>query len=295
MPVELFNRFRDERNPAGAARGVVDKARFARAMCDAGVPAVRELFTVTRGRQILDREGRPVPFRGFVARLHASRHDAFFVKPMASGQGRGAFRMDLAGDAVADGDDKYEGDAFLDRLFADRPHKNYVVQPFIRQHALLDEINSASVNTVRIDTFVDDRDDVRLSTAVLRMSDGTQVMDNFSTGGFIVDVDVASGRLGTDARTKPTTGRVVRAHPTSGFVFADTVLPHWDELIDAVLHGARALRPLGCIGWDVAIGPGGPVVVEANHTYDGSTQQEGARGLRDSPIGRAIRRRFGLR
>jgi Sugar-transfer associated ATP-grasp len=294
MPIEWFHRFRDERNTPDAARAVIDKAEFGRRMEAAGLPVVRELFVVARDRTIVDAARRPVSFDSMVETLLERPVTTHFVKPMASGQGRGAFRVLEREQKLLVDDDVITEAWFFERLFGDRPHKNYVVQPNICQHPLLERLNPASVNTVRIDTFIDG-DRVQISTALLRTSDGTCCTDNLSTGGFIVEIDVATGALGAEARTKPgLSRRYVSAHPVTGFVFDGVVLPHWDALLDCVRRGAEALPSLGSIGWDVAITADGPLFIEANHTYDFSTQQEGARGLRDTPLGCAVRERYGL-
>jgi hypothetical protein len=66
------------------------------------------------------------------------------------------------------------------------------------------------------------------------------------------------------------------------------VLPHWPALIDLVNAAALTLEPLRYLGWDVAIGPDGPVIVEANQNLDIFWMQEACGGLRRTAIGRAV-------
>jgi hypothetical protein len=67
--------------------------------------------------------------------------------------------------------------------------------------------------------------------------------------------------------------------------FESLTLPHWPQLRDLVERGARALAPLGTLGWDVALTAEGPVLVEANANW-GEDLFQLNRGLRDTPAGR---------
>ncbi len=70
--------------------------------------------------------------------------------------------------------------------------------------------------------------------------------------------------------------------------FEGIVLPFWPQLIDLVSAAALTLRPLEYLGWDVAIAPDGPVIVEANPELDIFFMQEACGGLLPTAIGQAI-------
>ena len=94
-------------------------------------------------------------------------------------------------------------------------------------------------------------------------------------------MDIASGRLGRAGKSKRKYGSVLaERHPQTGFVFEGAILPFWDELKELVGRAARALVPLRALGWDIAICPDGPRVVEANQHYDIFLMQELSGGLR---------------
>ena len=84
-------------------------------------------------------------------------------------------------------------------------------------------------------------------------------------------------------------------HPQTGFVFEGAILPFWDELKELVGRAARALVPLRALGWDIAICPDGPRVVEANQHYDIFLMQELSGGLRETPIGQQMAAEYGWR
>jgi hypothetical protein len=287
VPPRLVDRYVRHVNAGTPPTLAVDKDAFARAMRAVRLPAVETLFRFTPDGTIVDPDGASVPYREFVRRLAATRHDAFFLKPLASGQGKGARVLHLVDGALRCDGMELGAATFSSQVFGGRAHKNYLVQPWIVQHPLLDAITSSSVNTVRIDTFSVGGGFVH-TAAVLRMSDGSRTTDNVSQGGFFVAVDVATGALGREARQLAVIDRrILIAHPETGFRFEGVVLPFWDEVKHVVTQAAEALLPLRSIGWDVAITPRGPVLVEANHTHGTDMLQDAVRGLAGTPLGMA--------
>ena len=100
--------------------------------------------------------------------------------------------------------------------------------------------------------------------AILRMGIGGTDVDNASRGGLSVGVGISTGRLFPPAKQHMAFGgRVFEAHPGSGIRFDEVVLPHFERLLDASLMAARHV-PHELAGWDFAIGPAGPVLIEGN-------------------------------
>ena len=52
-------------------------------------------------------------------------------------------------------------------------------------------------------------------------------------------------------------------HPTSGFVFKNFKVPYFKEVLD-LTYKATNFLPDRIIGWDIAITPDGPLLIEAN-------------------------------
>jgi hypothetical protein len=173
-------------------------------------------------------------------------------------------------------------------LFSKSSHDEFIIQPGIIQHELLNRINPSSVNTIRIDTLIVG-DDVVHNAALLRMSNGYTCTDNWAKGGVVVSVDLDTGMLDDVGRTKAKFGRLhMHEHPLTRFCFGGTQLPFWSQVKKLVRCGALVLRPLTFLGWDVAIGADGPILVEANHDFDIFMSQDAARGLRKTPVGVTI-------
>ena len=65
-------------------------------------------------------------------------------------------------------------------------------------------------------------------------------------------------------------------------------MPFWTEILELVREAALTVTPLKYLGWDVAIGPRGAVIVEANPAHNIFSLQVAAGGLRHTAIGQAV-------
>jgi hypothetical protein len=104
----------------------------------------------------------------------------------------------------------------------------------------------------------------------------------------MVPIDLETGALAARGRRRPDRdpGFLLR-HPDTGVEFASVRVPHWEAVLQLVKAGARALHPLGSLGWDVAVTPEGPVAIEAN-AYWAPESFQFSRGLRPTPLGRLV-------
>jgi len=59
-------------------------------------------------------------------------------------------------------------------------------------------------------------------------------------------------------------GHVHRTHPDTGVVIGDFQLPLIDEVKAFVDRVARVVPQVQYVGWDIVVGPEGPVLVEGN-------------------------------
>ena len=57
-------------------------------------------------------------------------------------------------------------------------------------------------------------------------------------------------------------------HPYSGIKFSEFTVPFWDEIKDLVVYAHKHLYNMYSAGWDVAITPYGPLLIEGNSRWD---------------------------
>ncbi|WP_194419648.1 sugar-transfer associated ATP-grasp domain-containing protein [Microbacterium abyssi] len=134
-----------------------------------------------------------------------------------------------------------------------------VIEQVITQHADLAAVCPGTVNTTRVTAFFDGEKTSIL--AVAQKFGRGEVSDQMSFGGFYTMLDESGHALsaGYDSH-----GHVHADHPDSGFHIADFQLPLYDEMVAFIDRVARVVPQIQYVGWDVVIGPDGPVLVEGN-------------------------------
>jgi hypothetical protein len=142
------------------------------------------------------------------------------------------------------------------------------VQRALATHPAVTGLTNGAVGTARIITLRDPGGAASLCLAVYRMPAGRAVIDAISHGGLAAPVDVATGRLGrATTQALAPTGRTVERHPDTGMPIAGVTLPDWPAVVALVLRAHSALPGVApVVGWDVALTPDGPVVLEGNAT-----------------------------
>lgn len=134
-----------------------------------------------------------------------------------------------------------------------------LVEEVIRQHDDLAAVCPGTVNTTRVTAFFDGS-----TTHILAMAQKFgrgAVSDQMTFGGFYTMLDENGHALGAGYDSH---GHVHELHPDSGARIADFQLPMIDEVTAFVDRVARVVPQVQYVGWDIVVGPDGPVLVEGN-------------------------------
>ena len=187
-----------------------------------------------------------------------------FCKKLAGLKGEGAFRLRIAGGKIYSGGEELSVQQLQKKITGQHLWQQRVVQ-----HPDMSRLNASSVNTMRILTFnINGR--VELFSAALRIGGNNRSVDNWNAGGIAVPIDVQTGTLRKEGFTKPGYGGRCGEHPETGITFLGYQLPFFNESVELVCRLHRYLYGIHSIGWDVAITPDGPILIEANEDWDGS-------------------------
>lgn len=137
-------------------------------------------------------------------------------------------------------------------------NKQYLIEDTIIQHDYLNKINPNVVNTIRLVTLIKDGkahvigNTIRLNTGeeeVISCHDIFGSLDNDGNLlGNIVDDDC----------------HIYKEHPLTKFKFDNMKIPYIKEAIKLVEKAAKVVPEIRYVGWDVAITPTGPVIIEGN-------------------------------
>lgn len=142
-----------------------------------------------------------------------------------------------------------------------REHGLVVLEHVLPQHEDMARLHPSSVNTMRILTdLVDGR--VHIAYITVKMGRGGGVCDNSGQGGILCRVDPQSGKI-----ISPATDdyfNVYEKHPDTGIVLQGYQLPMVDRAVAMAKEAALVFPQVGHVGWDMAITPTGPAIIEGN-------------------------------
>lgn len=197
------------------------------------------------GRDWMDvRESTPAQLKAFV-----TKHPVIFLKDPINLGGYGLERMDAS--AVTDFDELHKHLLSTGQV---------LVEEFVKQHPELDRLSPKSVNTLRIITFFDGQT-VHVLAHAFKMGNGAD-MDNFGQGGIQTTV-YEGGLCRYGAFNKA--GDKWLTHPLTGVDIVGFVVPLYDEAIAMAVEMATVVPEVPYVGWDVAITPERPIVIEGNY------------------------------
>lgn len=236
-------------NTAEGRAKLEDKRRFAREYAD------------LLGRESIDlRDVDDAELKAFL-----TRHPRVLAKPN-DGQGGGGIDLHETGPAT-------DAAAFRAEVTA---KGQTLVDEFIVQHPDMAALYPDSVNTVRLITFLDPQGTVHLLAAVLRIGNGA-VIDNFASGGMFTMLDEHGAALypGVDKNSN-----VYREHPVTGTAIVGFQVPLYDQVVAQAVALAKRTPEAPYVGWDLAITPHGPVVIEGNHNSSVFQPKPSASGVR---------------
>lgn len=136
---------------------------------------------------------------------------------------------------------------------------SFIVQEQIRQHPLIEQINPASVSTIRVLSLLLE-DNVFIESAVLRVSSPDKPYVTVHDGGFYIEIR-EDGRLHPKAFEN--TGAWV--DHGKGCYDDSFAMPSMHSIFDEVRRIHPRIAHFKCIGWDFAVDDhGDPVLIEFN-------------------------------
>lgn len=242
--------------PAGKRAVLDDKLLLSGALSVGGVRTPEILLTVTGGKLMSPSAGE---LSDEAAMRMLKGRDAF-IKARTGNGGAGAFRLSADGSVhSADGRKLGRG---LRGLLRKIKRSDYLVQELVRQDDRYAAIAPASVNTIRCITLRSRSGAVDIGCASWRMGNGKSVVDNASSGGMFCGVDPKTGRILGPALDF--SGALHEVHPMSGYLFRGSEVPDIGDIFETAKAGHRVLDTAMAIGWDVAMTPDGPTIIEGN-------------------------------
>lgn len=212
----------------------------------------------------------------------------FYSKPIAAGYGRSVF-----GVVGKEGDQlrlmsgqSLEMSEFL-KPFSFAPYRGMLFQKPLAAHPEIEALTGTSaVCCVRMICFVTSKGPM-VHTAFWKIATGRNMLDNFSHGHFgncLAAVDIERGRIMRVIEKLGPGGEVVQL-PGTGKAVRGFELPDWDKAVRLVCDATTQFPGLRLQNWDVALCPGGPVLLELNTESELAVPQAiSGRGILDDRL-----------
>ena len=245
-----------------------DKLTQAKLFHERGIPSAK-VFAIYKNNQWFDENGNLCD--GLITTIKdylSQEGNKLFIKPTGGQGGVGIL-------VLKQQDDKYllNGKA-LDGLASLNLHLancQYIMQEGVRQCHQMMEINSSSVNTLRV-VVQKDGDRMVMRTCIIRMGRKGKEVDNSALGGISVRVDTESGQVAAMA-TAEHGGGVLTCHPDTQKAFGDIIIENWNKLKTEIEAIGTKLIDFNNIALDIAVTEEGPQLLEFNFRYGIEHQQ----------------------
>jgi hypothetical protein len=149
--------------------------------------------------------------------------------------------------------------------------RNLMVLPRLRNHPDLAPMASESLITIRAVTCLDERQQPELVLAYLRVL--TKLEPDWPVkkpiSEYAAAIDLAHGTLSAMTGDKPEClSQWHDRHPVTGVAIAGREVPCWDAVAALAERAHRVTRDRVLVGWDIAITPSGPLLLEGNSYPD---------------------------
>lgn len=197
-------------------------------------------------------------------------------KPAVGSQGRGVvlWRAVDGGLYKRDSQTTMSGEQLLLWLAEAHQGNTWLLQPALQNHDSVGDLSIGPLVTVRMMTALDATGNCEDFAAVLKMPYGKQIVSNSGIGS---SIDLESGTLGRAFPYLPLHPGFDQ-HPDTGATITGRVLSDWNG-IRQLARSAHALFPtMRLLGWDIALTPGGPVLLETNLCWEVAMPQIAMQG-----------------
>lgn len=181
--------------------------------------------------------------------------EAIFAKPNHGSCGKGVTKLKP--------EDFDSSEAMLQYI---RNNNLVILEHVLPQHDAMSALHPASVNTLRIVTdLVEDK--IHVAYIMVKIGRGGHCCDNTGQGGMLCRVDGQTGKIRSVATDDYF--NIFESHPDTGVRFEGYEIPMLHEAIALAKEAAVEIPQMRHIGWDIAITPTGPAIIEGNE-YPGT-------------------------
>lgn len=181
-------------------------------------------------------------------------HDVCVAKPLTDYGGHGILKLDRYSPEYSSSEQ-----TLRKRISAG---EDFIIEECISNSSSIREIANNSLNTVRVVTVLDQRQELHVVAALLRFGNGKGFTDNYHDGGMACPINLSTGQL-----TKFAYGMnnvKYERHPSSHVVFEGFPIPEFQDCMKLITSLVWEEPSARYVGWDIAITDNGLELLEGN-------------------------------
>lgn len=181
-----------------------------------------------------------------------NRKDKYFCKMLDLTCGHGAELLKK--------EDFASGEEFYDYVVG----KGFgTLEDVVENHPDVAKLYPCSVNTCRVITMVDSKGEAHCMFCVFKMGNEGRVVDNY---GLHSPVDMETGEILFPCHSGDTVeDKLYTEHPYTHVPLVGYKVPLVKEAVEMAKKAALVVPQMRYIGWDIALTPNGPVIIEGNN------------------------------
>lgn len=213
--------------------------------------------------------------------------DEFVLKPVSARGGRGFRKIRKSEGKIFDADQPTRPEELWESLQPDMV-RGVLMEEAAHNHPILDRMNPSSLNTFRVITFhFPDRGWVPICS-YLKVGRENSLVDNSGAGGLLVRID-DDGKTGSAVDFK--TQSEHSHHPDSGAPLEGMVVEGFAGVVQLAVDASAPFSQMGILGWDIALTPEGPKIIEVNASPSCDYPQVAYGGLVTDEMARILKPR----
>lgn len=139
---------------------------------------------------------------------------------------------------------------------------DYILEAKLANCKELDRINHSSLNTLRVYTMLDKTGKPVILNMMLRIGKTGSDVDNWGAGGVAYEINLDEGIVHGYGIDKQCHKHL--KHPGTDFVMPGFKIPQYPKVLEMIEKLCRIDSNSRLVGWDIAITPDGPELIEMN-------------------------------
>jgi hypothetical protein len=269
----LFHALNSVLPPPYAESEINNKALFAACCQKAKLPHARTLLSISGGKTKWHCEPDDLKTDLFCKRMRG-----------VGAQGVVGYRYSEDGLYIDDAGNQFTHENLLRTLERKSTLHPFLVQPRLQNHPEISDFAEHSLIAIRVVTVINEFGSVEVALAMLRILPELEPRWNSLPDEEIAaPIDIETGEMGLLTGDKLFTVHLrYPNHPVTHAQVAGQKIKAWPDICELAVKAHTIFPHRLLIGWDIALTPCGPVLLEGNTNFDVMLLQR----VHDGPIGR---------